>query len=102
MTWAAILALAVGTYAFRVAGPLLRSRVELPEEARRYLALAAVVLLAALVATAALVADRHFAGWARPAGVAVGLLLALRRAPFIIVVVAAAGVAALLRLSGIG
>lgn len=101
MTWVAVLALAAGTYAFRLAGPLLRRRVELPEAVRRYLSLAAVTLLAGLIATAALVDDRHFASWARPAGVAVGLLLALRRLPFVVVVVSAALTAALLRLAGV-
>ena len=41
-----------------------------------------------------------FAGVARPAGVAVGALLAWRRAPFVVVVLAAAATAALLRLAG--
>jgi hypothetical protein len=42
-----------------------------------------------------------FAGIARPAGVLVGALLAWRRAPFVVVVLAAAATAALLRLAGI-
>ncbi|MGN9775543.1 hypothetical protein ACTMS0_07180 [Micromonospora sp. H33] len=42
-----------------------------------------------------------FAGWARPAGVLVGVLLAWRRAPFVLVVLGAAGTTALLRLLGV-
>jgi hypothetical protein len=42
-----------------------------------------------------------FAGMARPAGVAVGAVLAWRRAPFVVVVFAAAAVAAGLRLLGV-
>jgi hypothetical protein len=38
---------------------------------------------------------------ARPAGVLVGAVLAWRRAPFVVVIVAAAGTAALLRLAGV-
>lgn len=101
MTWFAIAALAAGTYALRVAGPLLRSRLTLSDGVRRYLSLSAVALLAALIATAALFAGSAFAGWARPAGVLVGALSAWRRLPFVVVVVAAAGTTALLRLAGI-
>jgi branched-subunit amino acid transport protein len=100
MSWWAIIALAAGTYAFRLAGPLLRSRIGVSEAVRRYLSLAAVALLAALVATAALTDGTGFAGVARPAGVAVGAVLAWRRLPFVVVVVAAAATAALLRLMG--
>ncbi|WP_406164377.1 hypothetical protein OG806_28190 [Streptomyces sp. NBC_00882] len=35
-----------------------------------------------------------FAGWARPAGVLVGAVLAWRRAPFVVVVLGAAGATA--------
>ena len=101
MTWFAIGALAAGTYAMRLAGPLLRSRLRLSEAVERYLALGAVALLAALIATAALVEDGGFAGVARPAGVAVGAVLAWRRFPFVVVVMAAALTAALLRLAGV-
>jgi branched-subunit amino acid transport protein len=101
MTWLAIAALAVGTYAFRIAGPLLRSRLTIPETVQRYLSLGAVALLAALIATAALLAGSGFAGWARPAGVLVGAVLAWRRAPFVVVIIAAAATAAGLRLLGI-
>ena len=100
MLIAAILALAVGTYAFRLTGVLLRDR-ELPAGVRRALPLAAAALLAALTATAALTEAGGFAGVARPAGVAVGALLAWRRAPFLVVVVAAAATAAGLRLCGV-
>ena len=96
-----IVVLAVGTYAFRVAGVLLHDRLTLPEPVRDLLPLAAVALLAALAATAALTEAGAFAGVARPAGVAVGGLLAWRRAPFVVVVVAAAGTAAGLRLLGV-
>lgn len=101
MSWLAIAVLAAGTYAFRVAGPLLRRRLTLPEPVRDYLSLSAVALLAALVASAALFAGDGFAGWARPAGVLAGALCAWRRLPFVVVVVAAAGTAGLLRLAGV-
>ncbi|MEV5608113.1 AzlD domain-containing protein [Streptomyces sp. NPDC052225] len=97
----AVLTLAVGTYAFRLAGPLLQGRVELPDRIRELLTAGATVLLVALLATGALTAGHGFAGWARPAGVVVGGVLAWRRAPFAVVVVGAAAVTGLLRLAGL-
>jgi branched-subunit amino acid transport protein len=99
-TVAMILALAVGTYAFRLVGPALHGRVELPARTQELLAAGAVVLLTALLATGALTEGGGFAGWARPIGVLVGGVLAWRRAPFVVVVLGAAGTAALLRASG--
>jgi branched-subunit amino acid transport protein len=96
----AIAALAAGTYAFRLAGPLFRHRLRISRHVQHLLSIAAAVLLAALVATAALTQGHGFAGWARPAGVLVGGALAIRRVPFPLVVVAAAATTAVLRLSG--
>jgi len=97
----AIAALAAGTYAFRLAGPVFRHRLRISGRVQHLLSVAAAVLLTALVATAALTQGHGFAGWARPAGVLVGGALAIRRAPFPLVVVAAAATTALLRLSGV-
>ncbi|MER7244020.1 AzlD domain-containing protein [Kribbella sp. NPDC000426] len=96
-----ILVLAVGTFSLRFAGPALRSRFEVPERAQQMLAVAAIVLLTALVATSALMDGHGPAGVARPAGVLVGGVLAWRKAPFVLVVVAAAATAAGLRLLGV-
>ncbi|AGZ40156.1 AzlD domain-containing protein [Actinoplanes friuliensis] len=101
MLIAAILTLAVGTYTMRLSGVMLRDRLELSDSLQRLLPMAAASLLAALATTAALMEGAGFAGIARPAGVAVGALLAWRKAPFVVVVLAAAGTAALLRLAGI-
>ena len=101
MLIAAIAALAIGTYTMRLAGVLLRDRLELSESLQRLLPMAAAALLAALAATATLTEHGTFAGVARPAGVVVGAVLAWRRAPFVVVVVAAAATAALLRLAGV-
>ncbi|GII95945.1 AzlD domain-containing protein [Sinosporangium siamense] len=101
MSLLAIAVLAAGTLAFRLAGPLLQDRVTIPEPLRRLLSIAAVVLLIALACTAALTQGYGFAGWARPAGVLVGAVLALRRVPLPAVVIAAAGTTAVLRLLGV-
>lgn len=98
---ACILILAAGTFSLRFAGPAMRSRFELSERAQQVMAAAAVVLLAALVATSALMDGHGPAGVARPAGVLVGGILAWRKAPFVVVVVAAAATAAGLRLLGV-
>jgi branched-subunit amino acid transport protein len=97
----AIAALAVGTYTMRLAGVLLRDRLELSDRLHRLLPMAAAALLAALAATATVTEHGGFAGVARLVGVAVGAVLAWRRAPFVVVVVAAAASAALLRLAGV-
>lgn len=106
----AVLVLAVGTYAIRVAGPLLRTRLvrstgngeaALPPRATELMAAAATVLLVALIATSSFTDGRDFAGVALPAGVLTGGILAWRRAPFVVVVLVAAGVAAGLRAIGV-
>ena len=101
MPLVAILALAGVTYGFRLAGPLCRDRISIPPVATRVFADAATVLLIALAAASALTAGHGFAGWARPAGVLVAGILAARRAPFPVVVIAAAAVTALLRLADV-
>ena len=101
MPLAAIAVLALGTFAFRVVGPLTRHRVTLSPRVEGLLTDAAVVLLVALVATSALTQGHGAAGVARPAGVLVAGVLAWRRAPFPVVVIAAAGTTAVLRLAGV-
>jgi branched-subunit amino acid transport protein len=93
--------LAAGTYAFRLSGPLLRQRVRMPQWLLRLSSAAAAVLLVALAATAALTQGHGFAGWARPTGVLIGGILATRKVPFPVVVLAAAATTALLRLAGL-
>ncbi|OKK14816.1 branched-chain amino acid transporter [Streptomyces sp. CB00455] len=100
-TLVAMLALAGGTFLLRLSGPALRARVTFPERAEKLLEASAVVLLAALTATAALTEGDGFAGVARPVGVLLGGVLAWRKAPFLVVVLAAAAATALLRLAGV-
>ncbi|POX62083.1 branched-chain amino acid transporter [Streptomyces sp. Ru62] len=101
-TLAVILALAVGTYAFRLVGPVLHGRVTVPPRVQELASAGAVVLLVALLATGALTESGGFAGWARPTGVLVGAVLAWRRAPFAVVVLGAATTTAVLRMVGVG
>lgn len=101
MSITAILVLALGSYAYRIVGPVLGERLKLSDRVRRILLIAAAVLLLALVTTSALTQGQGFAGWARPAGIGVGALLAVRKVPFVLVVIAAAATTALLRLAGV-
>lgn len=93
--------LGVGTFGYRILGVSLKSRLHLSERTTLLLTAASVILLLALVSTSTLIDGDQFAGWARPAGVAVGGILAWRKAPFVVVVLAAAAVAAGLRLVGV-
>ena len=101
MNIVAVLVLGIGTYAFRVAGPLLRERVRLSERAVELMSIAALVLLVSLIATAALMDGKRFAGLALPLGVLVGGVLAWRKVPFVLVVIVAAASTAGLRLLGV-
>jgi branched-subunit amino acid transport protein len=96
-----VLALAAGTFAIRYAGPVLRGRVSPAKRHVDFLNRAATVVLVALVATSAIIVDGAWAGWALPAGVLVGGVLAWRKASLAFVVIAAAATTALLRLAGI-
>ncbi|MGW0183403.1 AzlD domain-containing protein [Nocardia sp. NPDC003345] len=98
---AAITALATGTFAFRIAGPLLGARVSLGPRSATALATVSVIVLTALMATTALTEGHGGAGAARPAGVLVAGALAWRRVPLPVVLLAAAGTTAGLRLLGV-
>lgn len=97
MSWAAILGLAAGCYAMKAVGPVALAGRDVPGAAKALLALLAVPLLAALIAVQALTHGKSLVVDARLAGLAVAGLLVWRRAPFIVVVLAAAATAALLR-----
>ncbi|WP_039796569.1 AzlD domain-containing protein [Nocardia araoensis] len=101
MLAAGIVALAAGTYAFRWAGPALRDRVRLPARVVRLLEIGAVVLLTALVAVTTLPLGTPNLGFAVPAGVLVGGVVAWFRRPILLVILAAAATAAFVRLLGI-
>ncbi|WP_433714133.1 AzlD domain-containing protein [Nocardia sp. CA-084685] len=96
----AMSALSAGTYAFRSSGPALRNRIRFPERATKLLEIGAVVLLAAMVAITTLPTGSGNLGFALPAGVLVGGLLAWRDQPMLVVILAAAATTAVLRLLG--
>ncbi|MFE3190577.1 AzlD domain-containing protein [Nocardia sp. NPDC059240] len=95
------MALAVGTFLFRFAGPLLRSRVKISPRTIRLLEIASVVLLTALAVTTLMPAGGSQFGWALPVGVLVAAGLAWKRAPLLVVILSAAVVTAGLRMLGV-
>jgi branched chain amino acid efflux pump len=99
VSWWAIAALALGTYAMKAAGPLVLGARRLPPLAERIAGLAAVALLCALIALQTFTdgGELVFDG-PLVAGVAVAGVAVWRRAPFVAVVLAAAATTALLRL----
>ncbi|HEX8083420.1 MAG TPA: AzlD domain-containing protein [Solirubrobacteraceae bacterium] len=97
MSWTVLLTLGGVSYALKAAGPVLAGGRELGPRARRALDLVAVPLLAALVVVQTLGDGQRLAVDARVPALAVAGILVWRRAPFLVVVLCAAGAAALLR-----
>lgn len=96
--WTLVIATIVGCYLLKLAGYLVPARVLDHPRTRRVIELLPVALLAALVVVEALASGRHL-DWNGPrmAGFAVGAFAVWRRAPFLVVVISAAVVAAVLR-----
>jgi branched-subunit amino acid transport protein len=99
MIWALVIGTVVGCYLLKVAGFLVPARVLDHGPTRRAVELLPVALLAALVVIEAVASGSHYdLDWPRLAGFGVGALAVWRRAPFLVIVIAAAVTAALLRL----
>lgn len=96
--WTAIIVSAVGAYLLKLAGLSIPGSVLEHPLVHRVADLVPVALLAALVAVQVFSTGSELTVDARAAGLAVALLALLARAPFILVVLAAAITAALLRL----
>jgi len=95
--WTAVLAASLGCFLLKLAGWSVPARWLERERLQRAAVLLPVPLLAALVVVQAFGGERDLRLDARAAGLAVGAVLVLLRAPFLLVVVAAAATAALLR-----
>jgi branched-subunit amino acid transport protein len=100
VSWTVLLALCAVSYALKALGPLLAGGRELGPRTRRTLDLVAVPLLAALVLVGTASDGNRLVIDARLAGLAVAAVLVAKRAPFLIVVLAAAATAALIRAFG--
>ena len=94
MSWTAILALAAGTYLLKGVGPLLAGGRTMSPAMDRVVRLLPPALLAALVAVQTFGLERSLVLGGRAAGVVLGAVAVLLRAPFIVVIlVAMAGAA---------
>lgn len=100
MSWAGVLALCGAAYALKAAGALLAGRVDEQAAERWGLDLLVVPVLAALIATQTVGGDERLVLDARAPALLVAGLLVWRRAPFLVVVLAAGATAALLRAAG--
>jgi len=95
--WAAVLVTAVGCYLLKLLGLSVPERVLEHPAMSRVADLIPVALLAALVAVQVIADGTRLVIDARLAGLAVAVVALLLRAPFLVVVAAAALTAALLR-----
>ena len=96
--WVALLLATAACYAFKVAGLSIPPRLLQRPYAERVADLLPTVLLAALVAVQVFATGSALVLDARVVGLAVAVLALLLRAPFLVVVAAAAVAAALVRL----
>ncbi len=94
-----LVVLAAGTYVLKATGPLvLGGDRRLPVWLERVAVLLPAPLLAALVVTSGAVEDQALVADARLVGLAVAAIALWQRAPFVVVVIAAAAATALFRL----
>jgi uncharacterized membrane protein len=97
MLWAGLLVASAACYLLKLAGLSLPQRWLQNPRLQRTVPLIPVALLAALVATQTFSSGHHLVLDVRAAALGVALIAVLLRAPFLVVVVAAAATAALLR-----
>jgi branched-subunit amino acid transport protein len=99
--WVIVAAVGAGTMAIKAAGPVLLGSRPLPPAVQAVIGLLAPALLAALVATASLADGSRLVLDARIIGLGAAVVALVLRAPVLLVVVVAAGAAALARLAGV-
>jgi branched-subunit amino acid transport protein len=98
--WLIVLLSGVGCYALKFAGYAMPPRWFQRPALRRGLELMPVALLAALIVVQTLASGRHYdLDWPRLAGLGVAVVAIRFGANFIVIIVAAAATAALLRLA---
>ena len=98
MIWAGMLVSSASCYALKLAGLSLPERWLQDSRVQRTVPLIPIALLAALVGTQTFSTGQHLVLDVRAAALAVAIVAVLLRAPFLVVVAAAALTAALLRL----
>jgi branched-subunit amino acid transport protein len=92
--WIAVMAASLGCLLLKLAGYVVPARALDRDEVRRAVEILPVALLSALIAVSTFATAKHLTLDSRAAGLAAAILLVVLRAPFLVVVVAACGVAA--------
>jgi branched-subunit amino acid transport protein len=100
VSWAAVLALSAGAYALKAGGMFLSRRISAETAERWSLEIVVVAVLAALIVVQTIGRDRSIVIDARLPAVLAAAALVRVRAPFLVVVIAAGAIAALLRFTG--
>jgi branched-subunit amino acid transport protein len=95
-----VLVVAVGTYAWKSAGPLVLGNRQLPPKLLTFIALMPAPLLAALVVTATFADGTDWTFDARLVGLGAAVVALLAKRGFVFVVVVAAVATALARAAG--
>jgi branched-subunit amino acid transport protein len=95
--WVVVLGASAGTLLLKGLAPALLGGRALPARAAGAMALLAPAVLAALIVTNTFATGRDLVVDPRAAGLGVALVAVLLRAPVLVVILAAAGTAALLR-----
>jgi branched-subunit amino acid transport protein len=98
VSWSVLALFCAVSYGLKALGPVLAGGRRLDPELNRALQLVSLPVLAALIVVQTFGDGHHLLFDARAPALAVAAVLVGRRAPFLVVVVAAAGTAALLRL----
>jgi branched-subunit amino acid transport protein len=98
MIWGAVLIASAACYAIKLAGLSLPQRYLQDPRIQRTIPLLPVALLSALIATQTFASGHHLVLDVRAAALIVAGVAVLLRAPFLVVVAAGAGTAAVLRL----
>lgn len=100
MSWPAILTLAACVYATKAVGPLLLGTRRPPPRLDALLAVVAVPMFGALILIQTVTSGHRFVADARLPAVLAAIVAVRLRAPFLVVVLLAAGTCALLRAVG--
>jgi len=100
--WVAVLVTGAGCYALKLTGLVVPKGVLSNPRVRRFAELVPIALLAALVAVQSFAVGQSLTiDPARLAGLGAAVVALLLRAPFLVVIVVAAGTAAVLRALGV-
>jgi branched chain amino acid efflux pump len=97
MSWWLVIALGVGSYAWKVTGLVIIGSRRLPPVVERCLALVPAALISALVVKDTFSIGNHLVLDARAVGVGVAAVAAWRRAPLIVVILLGAVVTVVVR-----